>query len=100
MKSLAYFSKALTVGTVASLLLLASVQNQVALGTARATTQPIGPVTVAMSTGFWSNVADGLRAAFHMDIGIGASEPQAQQTLVAMEHYQNTDFSQFDTAPM
>ena len=84
-------------GTVASLLLLASMQNQVVLGAARASSQPVGSVAVAVSTGFWSDFVDGFRAALNQ---LGASEPQAQQTLVAMEHYQSTDFSQFDTAPM
>ncbi|MDJ0367130.1 hypothetical protein QMK33_18420 [Hymenobacter sp. H14-R3] len=97
MQSLSHFSKALTVGVVASLLVLASANNQVALGAARATSMPVGITAVAQESGFWADFLAGFRAALNQ---VGVTESQEQHTLVAMEHYQSADFSQFDGAPM
>ncbi|MDJ0367127.1 hypothetical protein QMK33_18405 [Hymenobacter sp. H14-R3] len=96
MKIFSRFSKALSAGALAAVLLVASSGNQVALGAANATTATVPTTTTSMQAQMWwaaitgdfvQGIVDGLQRS-----------PQfsEQNTLVAMQHYQSTDFSTFD----
>lgn len=95
MKKLAHFSKALSVGALATLLLFASTTNQEALGAATVTTAPLKAQTSLVAVSWWASFYLGITAA------VNGPQPTGKSvSLVALEHYQSNDFSQFDVASM